>query len=360
MSADSGSSSEANEWCQDKLGSGATVSSLSCDNYASSWIASDTSGSYPYPSWDSVEQACSSSASEFSYYAPFCCTGGPSACDDSDDPGSYACFGDCAKNNDNFCELTEFGTSCSEDCSAIDKKYLCDECGYTSGQTMQLKPLCSEYYPGVGPGSCFDEDSTVKMLNEVTRKVSTVHLRDLKVGQKVLAVDHRTRKETFSTVAALPHSLSQNDFIEVTASQKTARGEHETLSLLATEHHTFPLCDTGFRKEVAAMHLKPGHCLLTENGGKSAVTSVKRVPAKEGGSTYTVVLEGQDDLLVVGGLVTHAKPSYAAKKNIAPADAKKLNKKSKAMLKNIHFGEVSTHNTFKKITAKKTAKSNSE
>jgi len=348
MSADSGSSSEANEWCQDKLGSGATVSSLSCDNYASSWIASDTSGSYPYPSWDSVEQACSSSASEFSYYAPFCCTGGPSACDDSDDPGSYACFGDCAKNNDNFCELTEFGTSCSEDCSAIDKKYLCDECGYTSGQTMQLKPLCSEYYPGVGPGSCFDEDSTVKMLNEVTRKVSTVHLRDLKVGQKVLAVDHRTRKETFSTVAALPHSLSQNDFIEVTASQKTARGEHETLSLLATEHHTFPLCDTGFRKEVAAMHLKPGHCLLTENGGKSAVTSVKRVPAKEGGSTYTVVLEGQDDLLVVGGLVTHAKPSYAAKKNIAPADAKKLNK---AVRKSFHNSEATAHNALKKLEA---------
>jgi len=167
---------------------------------------------------------------------------------------------------------------------------------------------------GGGGGSCFSEDSTVRMLNEVTHKVSTVRLRDLTVGQKVLAVDHRTRKGTFSAVAALPHSPSQSEFIEVTASHKTASDEHETRGLLVTEHHTFPLCDTGFRKNVAAMHLKPGHCLLTENGGKSAVTSVKRVPAKEGGDTYTVVLEGQDKLLVVGGLVTHAKPSHAAKK----------------------------------------------
>jgi len=196
------------------------------------------------------------------------------------------------------------------------------------------------------------------MLNEVTNKDSTVRLRDLKVGQKVLAVDHRTRKETFSTVAALPHSLSQNDFIEVTASRKTAHGKHETLSLLATEHHTFPLCDTGFRKEVAAMHLKPGQCLLTENGKKSAVTSVKRVPAKEGGSTYTVVLEGQDDLLVVGGLVTHAKPSYAAKKNIAPTNAKKLNK---AVLKSSHNSKATAHNALKKLEAANgAAKSNSK
>lgn len=160
-------------------------------------------------------------------------------------------------------------------------------------------------------GVCFYGGSLVSVIDEATRNVKSVPLHSLALGKKVLAVNHLTHKETFSKVVALPHSASREAFIEVETQQKTEHGL-KTRSLLATEHHTFPLCDTGFRKEVSAMDLEHGQCLLTEGGGKSAVTSTKRVPAKGGDETYTVVLEGADDLVVVGGIVTHARPSKPA------------------------------------------------
>jgi hypothetical protein len=158
-------------------------------------------------------------------------------------------------------------------------------------------------------GSCFSGASTVSVLNEATRSVASVPLHSVKVGDKVRAVDHRTRKETFSKVVGLPHSASSGSFVDVQLRKHEGGQAHR---VLATEHHTFPLCDTAFRVEKAAMDLKPGDCLLTEGGGKNAVESVDRVAAKEGDVTYTVVLDGADDLVVVGGVVTHARPSKAA------------------------------------------------
>ena len=158
-------------------------------------------------------------------------------------------------------------------------------------------------------GSCFRGDSTVSVLQQATRTLLEVPLHALKVGDSVRAVDHRSRKESVSMVAALPHSASKGTFVEV---KLRDHGDGKAHSLHATEHHTFPLCDTAFRVEKAAMDLKPGDCLLTEGGGKGVVEGVERVAAKPGDQTYTVVLEGADDLVVVGGVVTHARPSKKA------------------------------------------------
>jgi len=247
--------------------------------------------------------------------------------------------GDCAEcGQDEFCNFA-VAPECKS-CSDVDD---CRGAGLPRAGADECAVACGQ------GGACFGEDSTVKVQDKATGDVATVRIGTLQVGQKVLAVDHYKRKETFGTVVALPHSPSEKEFIEVAATHKMARGEQETLSLLVTEHHTFPLCDTGFRKKVAAMHLKPGHCLLTENGRKSAVTSVKRVPAKEGGDTYTVVLEGENDLLVVGGLVTHAKPSHPAKKTAATATEKLLKKGSLKENKNL---KVQAQSVFKRIEAK--------
>lgn len=154
----------------------------------------------------------------------------------------------------------------------------------------------------------------MSVLSEVTHQVTEVPLHKLNVGDLVGAVDQHTRQEHFSKVVALPRSPSYNDFIEVTTHQMAAqqRDNHKVRKLLATDHHTFPLCGTGFRKETAAMDLKKGDCLLTEGGGKSTVASTTRVFPTENSDTFTVVLEGSDNLLLVGGIVTHAKSSIPA------------------------------------------------
>jgi hypothetical protein len=61
-------------------------------------------------------------------------------------------------------------------------------------------------------------------------------------------------------------------------------------------------------KELPAHAIKAGQCLFTEHG-KRIVESVTKVPHTEDDVTYTVQLEGVTDLLVLNGIVTHAKPS---------------------------------------------------
>jgi secreted trypsin-like serine protease len=186
-------------------------------------------------------------------------------------------------------------------------------------------------------GACMSDQSTVIVETSSLRK--KVPLRALSVGDKVLAVGKTTRKEHFSTVVDLPHSPSDHDFIEVTVGAP-AKKQH---TVRTTEFHTFPLCDAGFRKDVMAKDLKEGQCLHTVGGAKGVVTSIKRVKPEPGSETYTVVLEGADDLVVVDGVVTHAKPNEpvanapppavlaAASRNIKAVA--KVNKKTNANLK---------------------------
>ena len=99
--------------------------------------------------------------------------------------------------------------------------------------------------------------------------------------------------------------------------------------LRATEHHTFPACAPSppaapseraalrggrGRGTAAAMlearDVKPGTCLRTPEGERT-VASVDRRLASPEDVTYTVQLMGGSDMLVVGGVVTHAKPAFS-------------------------------------------------
>jgi len=182
--------------------------------------------------------------------------------------------------------------------------------------------------------------------NAATHTVVSTALVDVKVGDQVLTVDHHQKKQ-FATVKELPHSPSVGDFIKIQLASSTVveeapapteenpkKGEVSAmktamrttpippfLSLRTTEHHTFPRCKSTkshpshhLRKHqsmdavIQAHEIKEGDCLLTLDGERT-VKSVERRLATPKDVTYTVQLEGTHDLLVVGGVVTHAKPS---------------------------------------------------
>jgi hypothetical protein len=111
-----------------------------------------------------------------------------------------------------------------------------------------------------------------------------------------------TRALTFSEVLGLPHSPSDEDFIKINMVPALV-GASSKHGLLATLHHTFPMCagDT----VVKAMDLKPGDCLHTVTG-KGIVESAVLVPAVTGDVTYSIELKDAD-LVAVGGVFTHAK-----------------------------------------------------
>jgi hypothetical protein len=56
--------------------------------------------------------------------------------------------------------------------------------------------------------------------------------------------------------------------------------------------------------------LQVGDCLRTEDGPQT-VKSAERRLANEDDMTYTVEVAGSNDLIVVGGVVTHAKPQHS-------------------------------------------------
>mmetsp|Transcript_53179 Transcript_53179/g.91340 ORF Transcript_53179/g.91340 Transcript_53179/m.91340 type:complete len:345 (-) Transcript_53179:252-1286(-) len=198
---------------------------------------------------------------------------------------------------------------------------------------------------GGSGGHCFPGTERLLVQNAVTRDVVSTALVDVKVGDKVLTVDHHQKKQ-FATVKELPHSPSVGDFIEIHLAPSTTEGEAPTeetpkksemsvmsspfLGLRTTEHHTFPQCKSAkphlshhLRKHqsteamIQAHEIKEGDCLLTLDGERT-VKSVKRRLATSEDVTYTVQLEGAHDLLVVGGVVTHAKPSPHAAPHETP------------------------------------------
>mmetsp|Transcript_34337 Transcript_34337/g.57686 ORF Transcript_34337/g.57686 Transcript_34337/m.57686 type:complete len:101 (+) Transcript_34337:1210-1512(+) len=72
-----------------------------------------------------------------------------------------------------------------------------------------------------------------------------------------------------------------------------------------------------------AHEIKAGTCLLTADG-KRPVASVERKVATKEDETYTVELKGGHETLLVGGVVTHAKPEIKAIANANAATAEKM------------------------------------
>jgi hypothetical protein len=181
-------------------------------------------------------------------------------------------------------------------------------------------------------------------------------LSDVKVGDVVVTLDHK-RQKRLSTVQQLPHSKSTGDFIEITLSGADSPAVEEApapahmapaaaASLLqATEHHTFPTCGrakpANLRSAshlaqvpmVEAKDIKAGSCVLTLEGER-LVASVKRRLASAKDVTYTVQLDGGSDLLVVGGVVSHAKPSHAAFHDLSTKE------KVEAATQKLEFGSL--------------------
>ena len=63
------------------------------------------------------------------------------------------------------------------------------------------------------------------------------------------------------------------------------------------------------------MSLKPGDCLQTTDG-RRLIASVEKLPPSASKETYTVVVEGDSELIVVGGVVTRALSKMKALKRL--------------------------------------------
>jgi hypothetical protein len=194
-----------------------------------------------------------------------------------------------------------------------------------------------------GQGHCFSADSTVLVMNPKSRTIVKTALSDVTVGDRVVSMDH-TQTKRLATVKGLPHSTSVGDFIEFrlaperltvnpTVKQTAPTLHGDVLSLRTTEFHTFPKCPslqpppTHLRHSahslaasdmimLEAHEIRPGDCLLALDG-EHAVVSADRRLAESSDVTYSVLLEGAADLLVVGGVVTHAKPSHHKHKSVS-------------------------------------------
>jgi hypothetical protein len=189
-------------------------------------------------------------------------------------------------------------------------------------------------------GTCIHSSSTVTVLGS-DGSHRALRLTDVKVGQKVLALD-KSHKQVFAEVAGLPHSKSSEGFVKitmeppefnpgapggkaaVTGSLKAgAAPKHE---IITTLHHTFPVCLSN--EIVHAADVKAGTCLHTTTG-RAQVVSAVHVPVKAGDVTYTIELKDAE-LVAVGGVFTHAKAAMGhALKN--PSTVGKIGKNLNAL-----------------------------
>jgi hypothetical protein len=304
-------------------------------------LASSLVGDHSYTDLTDLEAKCQSDdddGTDFAGLASKCCSDGVSVC--GEEKEYPTCILDCDQ-----C-MQDGNYACASDCSDADIFDACSMCSYDGFDMMAARQA------GVCPvGTCFRGDNTVqsKAASSALRQVgasTTKLLSELKVGDMVATADldaaeHHQMKWT--KVVALPHSKSTADFIEVTmdaSSSSTSTPQVVTV----TEHHTFPTCHSkAFNKvyhmksTVSAHMLKAGDCLLT-SAGKSTVAKVQRLQAGPDDQTYTVELEGGHDLIMLGGVVTHAKPQTA------PAS---LTKKGTTM--SMHASQALTSKAFKNL-----------
>jgi len=175
----------------------------------------------------------------------------------------------------------------------------------------------------VGSGTCFSSDSTVTVLSNDGRSTETVRVSNLQANHhRVLSVTAQ-HKKTFATVAGLRRSPGKEAYINVKIKSPSSGGStnnattSNTEVVRFTEHHMSPLC--GNNRMIPAFQLKTGHCLHTAKG-MGIVESATREAATATDETFTIVLEGDLDLVAVGGVFTHAKPEHGTSSSPASLD----------------------------------------
>jgi hypothetical protein len=154
-------------------------------------------------------------------------------------------------------------------------------------------------------GSCVSSTSTVSALQANGKTFKDVPITSLKVGDKVESRD-KDHKRASATVMELPHSTASTDFIHISM-ENTWGNQPSKHQVRATPHHTFPTCTSELKQ---AHELKSGDCLIVAGGAKATVAAAKRVPSKVGEMTYSVVLEEGHDVIVAGGILSHAASKH--------------------------------------------------
>jgi hypothetical protein len=126
----------------------------------------------------------------------------------------------------------------------------------------------------------FDPDTPVVMADGSTKKI-----KDVKVGDKVLATDPATGKTAARTVTAL-HINQDTDLTDITI--RTPDGS--TAVLRTTQQHRF--WDATTRTWVDAAHLQPGHALRTASGATlTTVVAIHNHPGSHQMRDLTVVTD---------------------------------------------------------------------
>lgn len=201
--------------------------------------------------------------------------------------------------------------ACCHDYYRCEPDFVADDCTETVSTSMspaEVVAACEEL-----KGTCFRSDATVNVRSSALRTAVAKPLTQVKVGD---VVQTGTSGFSWAEVTGLPHSKSSAPFVEITMDGP------ERHKLAATEHHTFPACGSHAaekkKRMLQAHEIKAGTCLLTADG-KRTVASVERKLATKEDETYTVELKGGHDTLLVGGVVTHAKPESKVIANAAAA-----------------------------------------
>mmetsp|Transcript_59007 Transcript_59007/g.118468 ORF Transcript_59007/g.118468 Transcript_59007/m.118468 type:complete len:315 (-) Transcript_59007:338-1282(-) len=291
------------------------------------------SGDWLYSDSTILEAKCSDNGDDMDIaeLGSACCSDGVSVCGVALEWPT--CVADCTAD----C-LQDGNLACLDDCSASDNATACSQC-LDLGFDMSV---LGEGVCVAEVGACFRGDSTVQVKTTSSERslrmetTSTKPLTELKVGDLVATASHDGHnKKEWSKVVGVPHSKSTADFIEVTMA------DNQGHVVAVTEHHTFPTCHHGHKSAapaaVPAHMVQAGSCLLTTAGPRK-VAKVERRLAAPTDQTFTVELEGAHDLLVLNGVVTHARPQDAK----AAARDPKVSKAKAAVAAMVHSHKAAT------------------
>ena len=168
-------------------------------------------------------------------------------------------------------------------------------------------------------GTCLHSSSTVSALVSGSKTPKDLAVSEVIPGHRILSAGVGDHKMAFSKVLAVYKSPATAPYLDIKVdSKKNDQGR----VLRATEFHTLASCDG---QHVPANQLKLGDCLRTAHG-PSAIVSITPTPATKDDMTYTILVEGETDLIYVGGILTHAKPEHMVFNSKAKV-AKKLKHK---------------------------------
>ena len=218
--------------------------------------------------------------------------------------GSYSCadssisfslFSDTVCSSTMFSETVTTGETCALNTDSVYQKDFCEH----------------QYQAPSEEGACFSGESTVEVASLGQGSTEIVKLADLEEGRRVLAVtsDHRAK---FAEVRGLFRSPGSAPYLHIAVSGLDGAAH----KLEATEYHTFPVCDSA-SDLVPANKLSVGQCVHTIHG-PAKISSITRVPATIDDTTYSIVLEGETDLIAVGGVFTHTRASSSHRGGSAP------------------------------------------